>query len=122
MTQTSPSSAIEGQCQVLRCNRRADAAYTFQLAGRPVESVVCARHDIELQGDAERDWDEAAGRILLGADAHPRLRSWTITESIGGDVLTLQLRGAGDLDAVTLHVDDDELLALSRLLTSRVRE
>ncbi len=115
-------SRFEDQCQVLRCNSRAHAVYVFQLAGRPVESRVCAEHDNELQSDAERDWDESAGRILLGADAYPRLRSWTITETIGGDLLELRLRGGGGVEAVTLHVDDDEIRALSRLLRSRVRE
>ncbi len=115
-------SRFDDQCQVLRCNSRAHAVYIFQLAGRPVESLVCAEHDSELQGDVERDWDEAARRILLGADAYPRLRSWTITETIGGDLLELRLRGGGGLEAVAIHIDDDQIQALSALLRSRVRE
>jgi hypothetical protein len=110
------------QCQVLRCNEGAVAVYSFQLAGRPLDSAVCERHEAELQGDAERDWDEPSQRILLGADALPRLRSWTITESIGGDVLTLGLRNGDEVEQLTVHIDDDEIAALSRLLRSRVRE
>jgi hypothetical protein len=114
--------AVEGQCQVLRCTSSADSAYLFQLAGRPVESRVCARHQIELEGEVERDWDEAAQRILLDSDAHARLRSWTIAETIGGDVITLYLRGGGEPEEVSVHVGDDEIALLSRLLRTRVRE
>lgn len=112
-------SRVDRQCQVLRCPNGADDVYAFRLAGRIVETTVCGEHAAQLETDVSRDWDEEARRILLGTDAHPRLLSFTVRETIEGEVLTLGV-GRGTLESeVKVHLSEYEVGLLGSLFARR---
>jgi hypothetical protein len=104
-------------CTVLRCLNTAAGFVPTAMPYDPVDVAVCAEHRQRMESGDIWDFDESLRRVLMGDDLPPRIRQFTVKDSLGTKGWTLALETSDDPAAAPLSVfltpeDTDWLMGL----------
>ena len=106
-------------CTVLRCLNISAGAVRTSMPYDAVETAVCAEHRQRIESGEIWDFDESLRRVVMGDDLPPRIKQFTVKDSLGTKGWTLALETSEDPTKPSLTVfltpeDTDWLMGLFR--------